>query len=562
MQLQNISFIHKFNPSQKIRPTNVIFKGNSDSFEPSGIDPDIKELERLAAKYKNNGDIKDKLELWKQEEKILWQEIENPEKYLDRAIKMKAINPISKTREEQLAILRRNALSAIYSQYRIFQDLKLPVDNLAPKFPLINQIITETPDNSPFAKEIKSNALHILGCKYKDLNTATLTSMYKELSSEEKAKADKLRKNYNPHKSADPLKEYKETEDIDKKTKALIQLGLKKSEELETIIPEIMEDKNTAHSLKVAAAWCAGRCQTKENYNSLLKIINSAGNDDKTSELREIALHSFALYLRKHLSYLESRKCSNEVRMTLEKISKQKDDPNNELANVLLKKVEGKYNLPDRVLNEKIPDEMEKERYKKLRSKYVPEADTLGPRSLNKLDEALIPYYKGSIKKLLQKHLNMRLTNDTITDISRNAAGKRIPDGRFEDSIPGECDPLSGIIINAKDLDSFNNLFSHEFKHTIHANILDKKDKIKVEELYKKAIKENRYLDPYAASNQYEYFAQGYEAYNSIYKRHSRLMYYNDNMMSYGAGTRYKLKRLDPDLYNFIEHCIKKYGKD
>ena len=142
----------------------------------------------------------------------------------------------------------------------------------------------------------------------------------------------------------------------------------------------------------------------------------------------------------------------------------------------------------------------------------------------------------------------------------KDLVGQRIGDGRFEDS----CTALSGtdkkiIITNAR-LDEPYDMVAHEFKHGIHDFIIDKTDYDHLEKLYKKAKKEDKCLDSYGAWNNHEYFAQGYEAYTSIYKPHINLMD-SDNFDSCYFHTKSVLKRKDPELFKFIEYCIKKYGE-
>jgi hypothetical protein len=65
-----------------------------------------------------------------------------------------------------------------------------------------------------------------------------------------------------------------------------------------------------------------------------------------------------------------------------------------------------------------------------------------------------------------------------------------------------------------------------------------------IHRLYEAARRGGRALDYYAAANEYEYFAVGYEAFVSSFKRP-------------GAGltarhTRDELKARDPDLFSFL----------
>ena len=63
------------------------------------------------------------------------------------------------------------------------------------------------------------------------------------------------------------------------------------------------------------------------------------------------------------------------------------------------------------------------------------------------------------------------------------------------------------------------NIIAHEFAHQVHIAALGTDDVRLVRRLYERAVREGRTLDFYAAADEYEYFAQGYEAFVSSIKR-------------------------------------------
>jgi tetratricopeptide (TPR) repeat protein len=90
------------------------------------------------------------------------------------------------------------------------------------------------------------------------------------------------------------------------------------------------------------------------------------------------------------------------------------------------------------------------------------------------------------------------------------------------------------------------NTIAHEFAHQVHTIALPIVTVRRVRELYQRAVANHRVLDFSAAADEYEYFAQGYEAFLSGFKRPSATMT--------ARHTREELKRLDPDLYRlFLE---------
>ena len=95
-----------------------------------------------------------------------------------------------------------------------------------------------------------------------------------------------------------------------------------------------------------------------------------------------------------------------------------------------------------------------------------------------------------------------------------------------------------------------NNVIAHENGHTYH-HLMEDDYQTYILDLYKMALKGNRTLDYYAAANEREYIAQGFEAFTSIYKPHTVLL---DNHPS--TNTRYKLLAQDPLLYSFILKTI------
>ena len=94
------------------------------------------------------------------------------------------------------------------------------------------------------------------------------------------------------------------------------------------------------------------------------------------------------------------------------------------------------------------------------------------------------------------------------------------------------------------------NTVAHEFAHQVHMNALSATDIKRIRKLYENAVREERTLDYYAAADEYEYFAQGYEAYISLVKRPST--------GATARHTRAELLQRDPDLFNFIEELAGK----
>jgi hypothetical protein len=132
-----------------------------------------------------------------------------------------------------------------------------------------------------------------------------------------------------------------------------------------------------------------------------------------------------------------------------------------------------------------------------------------------------------------------------------DVAGQKTFDGRYYSSIRGIGGrvALSGIeYLDQAAFGGFNTI-AHEFAHQVHIAALGKREVNEIRRIYERARREGRALDYYAAANEDEYFAQGYEAFISERKRPSAGVT--------GRHTRQELWR-DPELYKFL---VKLTGK-
>lgn len=579
MQIQNKIFSPIVNnqtslPVKKSKEINVkdlmdnpdVYTSATQKTYTSGVD-DVKTLHSLAAEYIKDKNIDNKHKLLQQEEKILLQELTEPEKYLERAKRMGAMENPPKNQEDQIKQLQINALYGLLSHCNALKNLNLPQNNGEIIIPAIEKILKETPDDSELNKRLKLYALYPLSNIYKHLKPELkertdniLLDVLKNSASEDSRKrafailSNKINKDKPFYKTIQELSYKQWTDkkgDLSQKRTALINLGQVRSPKLTTIIPKILTNKATDHKLKMAAIWCAGRVKTEENFKLLSNIVNSeipSKSDEKIKdeELKEMALSSIALYVKKH---------PEEVRQIMEKVSKS-DSALKDNAAVLWKKVQGKGYVKDDIINQKLFDEIEREQYKKLRAQYIQGVDKLNTKQKNRIDQGILPFM-NILKKLVGMEADVSILDDTITGKMIWLAGDRSGDGRFVDTVDGVNSGRS-IVISKWNLNRPDNVSAHEFNHAFLANVMAEDDKEKLTSLYENAKKENRLLDYYAARNRAEYFAQGYESYVKNYKSQNIMV---DNGDYYRAdSTKVHLKHKDPDLYNFIEYCIKKYS--
>lgn len=127
-----------------------------------------------------------------------------------------------------------------------------------------------------------------------------------------------------------------------------------------------------------------------------------------------------------------------------------------------------------------------------------------------------------------------------------DVAGEKTFDGRYYASIRGVGGhvTVSGIEHLDQAANGGFNTIAHEFAHQVHIAALGKRELNEIRRLYEKARREGLALDYYAASNEDEYFAQGYEAFVSDRKRPSAGVT--------GGHTHKELSFRDPELYNFL----------
>ena len=132
------------------------------------------------------------------------------------------------------------------------------------------------------------------------------------------------------------------------------------------------------------------------------------------------------------------------------------------------------------------------------------------------------------------------------TPEAEHAGAKKTFDGRFYSSVRGVGGRItvSGIEYVEMAARRGANIIAHEFAHQVHIVALGVDDVRLVRRLYERAVREGRTLDFYAAADEYEYFAQGYEAFISSIKRPGASVT--------ARHTRRELSGRDPQLYQLF----------
>jgi hypothetical protein len=181
-----------------------------------------------------------------------------------------------------------------------------------------------------------------------------------------------------------------------------------------------------------------------------------------------------------------------------------------------------------------------------------------GYRQLAPERRSVVERTAGVFKKQLEKlvavggrhDLLHELERTTDSDVRRNLRGRRTFDGRIWDDVRGVGGMHAATGIEALDeAATFGfDTFAHEVAHQVHFFSLLPLQRARIRSLYRQAMAERRCLDYYAASNEAEYFGQGVEAFVSLAKRPG-------GETTHGH-TRFELKRIDPDLHDFIAGVV------
>ncbi len=527
-----INFKARLKAQKTLTPKKLLEKVQSNGFFPNyshdfANDSIMCELKMLADRYRQSLSIDDKAKLIQYEREVLYEELEHPELTLARNyanIKNLGLNKNEK--KEILAHL-----------YDFNTKALARIENLS----------------EPFDTVVNLDKIRILEniCKKISNNESIFDSTRDEL-----AETLVFFKEYMAVANEEELQEKGENEKIE------IDLNTRDIETLRTffvdtepdatevefakeLVTTILADKTAEPEALHYAVWAGGKYKSNEIFEKIKQIASDKNELDIRK--KELAIHSVSMYAREKFE---------EVNSILVDIILNDESELVPLAAIIYNKLQGKhYSRPDREICA-MSDE-EKAEFKGLRDKFIPTEKDLSPREINTIDRGLYPFRKAL--SFFVKDLNRKiyiLGEDTYTCLNPERAGKRSfslgigNNGSFYDSFIGINTKEHTVIPKDIENSSQYNAITHECAHLLHG-FLPPKTKEKIEYLYDKAIRENRTLDYYAAVNSNEYFAQGLEAYVSIYKPHNCLM--DDDAWS---NTIYKLMQKDPELYELIEYIV------
>ncbi|MEK6300649.1 MAG: tetratricopeptide repeat protein [Acidobacteriota bacterium] len=184
-----------------------------------------------------------------------------------------------------------------------------------------------------------------------------------------------------------------------------------------------------------------------------------------------------------------------------------------------------------------------------LTSEIFPEYALLSRRGQTVIDSVVAPLaqYLPRLARAGARHYLLAYDQrpGEVRDL-RGSAEEKTLDGRYYDSIRGVGGRVSVSGFEYLEIAAAGgaNTLAHEFAHQVHLTAMSKAEMKTIHNLYERARREGRALDYYAAANEMEYFAQGYEAFVSHYKRPSSGIT--------ARHTNRELFKRDPELYEFL----------
>ena len=178
-----------------------------------------------------------------------------------------------------------------------------------------------------------------------------------------------------------------------------------------------------------------------------------------------------------------------------------------------------------------------------------PNYKALTRRQQRVIDWAIAPLadYLPALVRSRARHYLLAF-DETVSDMGDfdDIAEEKTFDGRYYASLRGVGGrvTVSGLEYVEMAASGGFHTIAHEFAHQVHMTALAKADTQTIRRLYEQAKQEGQALDYYAAANEYEYFAQGYEAFISDDKRPSAGVT--------ARHTKRELQSRDPEFYGFL----------
>ena len=528
-------------------------KGERPEYKVSDSDKMLQELNALAQKYKQAVSVDKKADLINKEREMLYEELLNPELTLSRHYKeISDIMPKEFTPQEIDDTLRLFNITGIGRMERLggaYQH-KTPKENVA----VLKNAYTLFDETTKAGNRGKSFIIATLA-SIEERNPKLkpfIQETYKDLLDITKDKnlvesITQLREDFD---TSSALKQLKENPNNDFLFRTVIKKSSPNNNETREFITEILKSEKAEPQMVRTAILGGGKFRSDENFEIIKNI--ALDRTEKDVRKREFAVQSTALYLKDK---------PEEVKEVLQTVSREKSEfaP---LGKILLDKISGNYHgQKDRELKYAGMTKKQADRFKSLFNRYYQTESPLNTRQENVCQLNTLPFRK-QLGRFVGKGRHYLIQSDTYTKQAPEDVAKRYffknagiyNSGDYMDAFDGIASPKYNMMnFYRVSSSTHQNQMAHENGHTVH-DMFDKSDMKTLTRLYKKAMRENRTLDYYAAANKYEYFAQGCDAFASVYKPHKEI-FANSGL----AHTIYELIDKDPDLFKFIKKVLKKY---
>ncbi len=171
------------------------------------------------------------------------------------------------------------------------------------------------------------------------------------------------------------------------------------------------------------------------------------------------------------------------------------------------------------------------------------------------LIDKLLGEREDILKAMIQRGCRFMVMAPTemTTDVPEQRHMKNDPKTNWDQRARGLGGKVSSCgeenLLNLKG-DRYNqeNILIHEFNHAIHQQglrVVDPMFDARLREAYKKAVDKGLWKDTYVATDPAEYWAEGAQA------------YFDCMRPQFGANTREKLEKYDPDLFKLVDEVYK-----
>ena len=514
------------------------------------------ELDTLAEQYKQSMSVDIKRNLLDKEREILFEELKQPELTLARnyaEIVYASLLDKSIKKEEFTDVLRLMNVTALQREDGL--EGNLHTAKLSEKhIDILKDVYMEAGEDNNVGLKVKSFITGLLG-SYKneqpelsDKISETFTYLY------ENTKHPDLKDNikaFNEEQTVDYCLEQmkKHNDNFEYYFSQAINKADRKNVRIHELVSGFLKTEDLPVGVKRKAILGAGKFRSDENFEIIKQIALNTNEPDIRK--REFAIQSCALYIKDK---------PKEVTEIMSTVSKE-DSIFAPLGRILSDKINGTYyGQVDRELKYANLGPSRAKDFKYHFKKFYVSEDKLPQRKINSLQENTIPFINHLSKLSRGKKYLIIRNDDTITRHLTDFTGQRyifpgamLNSGPVFDSYDGLNTSEYNLMSAKRVADTYHqNQVAHETGHTIH-DMLDETGANIIEDLYTKAMKEDRVLDYYAAANSHEYFAQGCDAFASYYKPHKLLM--GDEPLGH---TIYELMDKDPELFKFIKKVLRK----